>query len=71
MKYWTHLLFHYFLFFFFLTIKAPSSASDDILIFLYFFLEKNKTRHFIWIVCLADNSHEMSSLIYSEKKKKN
>ena len=24
----------------------------------------------MWIVCLADNSHEMSSFIFSEKKKK-
>ena len=23
--------------------------------------------HFIWIVCLADDSHEMPSLIFSEK----
>ena len=31
---------------------------------------ENMTWHFMWIVCLADDSHEMSSLIFSQKKTK-
>ena len=34
-------------------------VADDILKFILFFRE-NKTWHFLWIVRLADNSHEMS-----------
>ena len=30
-------------------------------------LDKNKASHFMWIVCLADDSHEMPSLIFSKK----
>ena len=29
---------------------------------------ENKTWHLMWIVSYADNSHEMSNLIFSEKK---
>ena len=44
-------------------------VADNILIFFVFFRE-NKAWYFMWIVCLADNWHEISSLIFSEKYKK-
>ena len=37
-------------------------------IFLLLFTEKNKASHFMGIICLADDSHEMSSLIFWDKK---
>ena len=49
------------------TIKT---AADDIFIYLLFFLE-NKSRHFMWIICQADDSHEISRLIFYEKIKIN
>ena len=42
-------------------------AADDIFIYLFSFKE-NKVWYFMWIICLADDSHEMNSLIFSEKK---
>ena len=51
-----------------------SAAADDILIFLslflyffislfiYFVFSEKLRQHFIWIVCPADNSHEMPSI---------
>ena len=41
-------------------------AADDILFFPLFFRE-NETWNFMWIVCPADDSHEMPNLIFSEK----
>ena len=38
-----------------------TTAANDILI-----LAENKTCYFMWIVCQVDNSHEISSLIFSE-----
>ena len=41
--------------------KAVCSRQHfEVLLFFIFYL------HFMWIVCLADNSREMSSLIFSE-----
>ena len=40
---------------------------------MYFFFlvfKENKPWHFVWIICLADYSHKMSRLVFSEKKKK-
>ena len=34
----------------------------------FFFSEKNGTLHFMWIVYLADKSHEMQSLIFILKR---
>ena len=48
-----------------LALKVQSKIVADI---LYHFLEK--MRHFVWIVCWADDSHEMRSLIFSEKYNK-
>ena len=51
-------------------LKALSKIVADELLFLSFlfliFFRENKTWHFMWIVCLADNSHEMPSFIFSE-----
>ena len=41
-------------------------AADDILI-SYFSFEENKAWFFMWILCLAEDSLETSSLIFSEK----
>ena len=49
-------------------LKAPSRfVADDILNFFFFFFRENKSWQFMWIVCWADNSHEMSRLVFSEK----
>ena len=34
----------------------------------FLFFRENKSWHFMWIVCLADDSHEISRLVFSEKK---
>ena len=39
-------------------------AAEDILIYLFLIFRELKAWHFMWIVCLADNSHKMSSLIF-------
>ena len=41
-------------------------VAGDIQIFFLFFIE-NKSWHFIWIVCQAYDSHEMSRLVFYEK----
>ena len=68
-KYWYVLLI-----FFSLTLKAPiTTAADDIFIIIIIIIiifRVNKSWHFMWIVCQADNSHEMSRLVFSQKKKK-
>ena len=48
-----------------------TNAADGILIFSLVFFRKSKTRHFTvnLLPWLADDSHEMPSLIFSEKKK--
>ena len=38
--------------------------------FFYLFFRENKSWHFMWIISQADDSHEMSILVFSEKKKK-
>ena len=49
-----------------LTLK---DATDDILN-AFSLVRENKAWYFMWIVCLADDSHKMSILIYSENKNK-
>ena len=45
-----------------LTLKALSKfVAANILKFFLLFFRENKTWHFMWIICLADDSHEMSS----------
>ena len=53
-----------------------TNAADDILKFSLFFklfFGENNAWYFMWIVCLADNSDDMPSLIFSQKmeEKKN
>ena len=52
-----------------LILKAPSKiAADDILLVFKLFSRENNAWHFKWIVCFADDSLEMSSIIYSENE---
>ena len=46
----------------FITLKAPSKICSRRQSKLFLFRE-NKSWHFMWIVCLADDSHELSRLI--------
>ena len=53
-----------------LILKVLSKiVADNIQFFLLFFRE-NKGWHFMQIICFAGDSHEMSSLIFSEWYKK-
>ena len=42
-----------------------------IILFFFIFFWENKVRHFIWIDCLVDNTHEIPSLIFSREQNKN
>ena len=57
-----------------LTLKVPimTAADDTFHCFVFFFFIENKSWHYMWIICecQADDSHEMSWLIFSKKKKK-
>ena len=53
-----------------LTLKAPITTKADDNFEFFFFSEENKSWHFMWIVCQADDSHEISRLVFSEKKNK-
>ena len=54
-----------------LTLKTLSKfAADNFLNFVLLFFREYKTCHFMCIVCWADESHEISSPIFSEKYKK-
>ena len=54
-----------------LTHKALREIeADSILFFLLLVFRENKAWHFLWIICLPDDSQEMSSLIFTEKYKK-
>ena len=46
-------------------------AADDILIFYFYLSKKIRFDFFMWILCLAEDSPEQSSLIFSEKQWKN
>ena len=53
-----------------LTLKAPiTTAADDSLFYFYFIFLRS--HQFMWIICLADDSHEMSSLFSLKNKRKN
>ena len=57
---------------FMLTLKALNkNCSRRHFNFLLFSFEENKAWCFKWILCLAEDSHETSSLIFSEKQWKN
>ena len=52
-------------------MRQAKFVADDIQNFLFLFFRENKSWHFMWIVCqAADDLHEMSRLVFSEKKKK-
>ena len=55
----------------YLTSEVPiTTAADDCFffsIYLFFFFKENKSSHFMWIICQADDSQDMSRLISSEK----
>ena len=56
---------------FHLSLKAPiTTAADDILNFFLKIFKENKSSYFMWIVCQADDLHEISRLVFFEKKKK-
>ena len=51
-----------------LTHKAPRKIPEQTTIYFYFlFFKENNAWHFMWIICKADDSHVMSSIISSEK----
>ena len=43
-------------------------AADDILIFYFYLSKKIRLDFFMWILCLAEDSRETSSLIFHEKQ---
>ena len=52
-----------------LTLKAPNkNLQQRTLIFLLLSFKESKASCFMCILCLAEASHEISSLIFSEKK---
>ena len=51
-------------------MRQTKIAADDILIFLLLSFEENKAWFFMWNLCLAEDSLETSSLIFSEKTMK-
>ena len=46
-------------------LQLQQMAFFNVFVFLLFFRE-NKAWHFMWAICLADDSYEMLSLIFSE-----
>ena len=51
--------------------RAKQIAAHNTFIFLLLSFKENKAWCFIWILCLAKDSHEISSLIFAEKQRKN
>ena len=50
-----------------LTLKAPRKILEEVTIyFCFLFFRENNAWHCMWIVCPADDSHVMSSIISSE-----
>ena len=49
-----------------LTLKGPNKICSRHSKFSFFIFWR---RHFMWIVCLADDSHEISRLVFSVKQK--
>ena len=55
----------------YLTLKASRKILEQTTVyFCFLFLRENHAWHYMWIVCLADDFHVMSSIIFSEKYKK-
>ena len=54
-----------------LTLKRQAKfVADDFHFFFFLFFRENKSWHFMWIICWADNSHEMSTCFPWKKEKK-
>ena len=54
-----------------LTLKAPRKILEQKTVcFCFLFFRENNAWHYMWIVCQADDSHVMSSIISSEKCEK-
>ena len=54
-----------------LTLKAPRKIIEQTTIYFSFlFFRENNAWHYMWIICQADYSHVMSSIISSEKYEK-
>ena len=51
-------------------LKRQSQLQQTTTFLFFYFFRENMSQHFMWISCLADDSHEMSRLVFSEKKKK-
>ena len=50
-----------------LTLKAPRKILEQMTIyFCFLFFRRNHAWHYMWIVCPAEDSHVMSSIISSE-----
>ena len=50
-----------------LTLKASRKILEQTMIyFCFLFFRENNAWHYMWIVCPADDSHVMSSIISSE-----
>ena len=49
-------------------LNYHSKLQQATLYFFILFLQENKAWYFIWIVCWADDSHEISSPLFSQKK---
>ena len=50
--------------------KTTITTVVDNTFFFFFFLTENKSGHFLWIVCQADNSHKMSTYFQRKNIKK-
>ena len=50
-------------------MPVTTAADNNFFIICFYFSEKTSLEIFMWIVCLADDSHEMSRLVFSEKQK--
>ena len=50
-----------------LTLKAPRKILEEMTVyFCFLFFRENNAWHYIWIICPADDSHVMSSIISSK-----
>ena len=50
--------------------QTPITTAVDDNFDLNLYFREIKSWHFMWIVCLADDSHEISRLVFLWKKKK-
>ena len=49
-------------------IEPSKTAADNTFIFILLSFEENKAWYYMWILCLAEDSYEISNLIFSEKQ---